>query len=321
MRVSRERLFHQAEATGFRPEVLEKVIHLLNLLDGFNKHPFLQGRLALKGGTALNLFLFDTPRLSVDIDLNYVANVDRDTMLAERPRLEEAIRAVCSREDFAIERAPTEHAGGKWLLRYDSALGHGGNLAVDLNFMFRVPLWAIAARDSRQVGSYSVRQVPVLDVHELAAGKLVALLARRQARDLFDAHRLLTSGQLDKNLLRVAFVVYGAMSRTDWRTVSARDISFDPVDLRNHLLPMLRSDFATGLDDPLGWAERLVTECRIAFRAVLPLSGDAREFLDHLLDNGEVRPQLLTRDSELADRIVQHPGLKWKAENVRTWHG
>jgi hypothetical protein len=37
---------------------LEKVIHLLNLLEGFNRHPFLKERLALKGGTALNLFLF-----------------------------------------------------------------------------------------------------------------------------------------------------------------------------------------------------------------------------------------------------------------------
>lgn len=98
MKVSRERLMDESQATGFRPEVLEKVIHLLNLLEGFNRHPFLKGRLALKGGTALNLFLFDVPRLSVDIDLNYIGAVDRDTMMAERPKVEQAIQAVCSRE-------------------------------------------------------------------------------------------------------------------------------------------------------------------------------------------------------------------------------
>jgi hypothetical protein len=41
--------------------------------------------MALKGGTALNLFHFDVPRLSVDIDLNYVGAIERDTMLAENP--------------------------------------------------------------------------------------------------------------------------------------------------------------------------------------------------------------------------------------------
>jgi hypothetical protein len=74
----------------------------------------------LKGGTALNLFRFEVPRLSVDIDLNYVGAVDRETMLAERPKVEEAIRAVCAREGFAIRRLPQEHAGGKWTLRYES---------------------------------------------------------------------------------------------------------------------------------------------------------------------------------------------------------
>lgn len=70
MKISRERLLAEAEATGFRAEILEKVIHLFGLLEGFRSHPFLKDRLALKGGTALNLFFFDLPRLSVDIDLN-----------------------------------------------------------------------------------------------------------------------------------------------------------------------------------------------------------------------------------------------------------
>jgi len=51
---------------------------------------------ALKGGTALNLFLLDMPRLSVDIDLNYLG-ADRDTMLADLPRVQQAVVAVCGR--------------------------------------------------------------------------------------------------------------------------------------------------------------------------------------------------------------------------------
>ena len=53
MKISRERLSAEAQATGFRPDVLEKAIHLLNLIERSQEHPFLKGRLALKGGTAL----------------------------------------------------------------------------------------------------------------------------------------------------------------------------------------------------------------------------------------------------------------------------
>ncbi|WP_455389460.1 nucleotidyl transferase AbiEii/AbiGii toxin family protein, partial [Petrachloros mirabilis] len=79
-------------------------------------------RLALKGGTALNLFYFDVPRLSVDIDLNYVGAADRETMLEDRPKLEEAVQAVCAREGFTVRRLPTDHAGGKWRMSYKSSL-------------------------------------------------------------------------------------------------------------------------------------------------------------------------------------------------------
>jgi hypothetical protein len=84
MRLSRERPQQEATTTGFRVEILEKVAQLLGLLDGFNRHLYLKGGLALKGGSAINLFVFDVPRLSIDIDLNYVGQLDRQAMLAER---------------------------------------------------------------------------------------------------------------------------------------------------------------------------------------------------------------------------------------------
>ena len=116
MRVSIQRLQAETEATGFRAEILEKVLHLLHLLGTIQTHPFLRGRLALKGGTALNLFLFDVPRLSVDIDLNYVGAGPRDEMMAERPKLEDALSAVFAREGFSVARIPGDHAGGRWAL-------------------------------------------------------------------------------------------------------------------------------------------------------------------------------------------------------------
>lgn len=316
MKISREALFTEAKTTGFRAEILEKVIHLIHLLEGFQSHPFLKERLALKGGTALNLFIFDLPRLSVDIDLNYIGNHERAIMLAERPKLEEAIRMVCAREGFLITRLPEEHAGGKWLLRYESAMGPGGNLQVDLNYMFRTPLWPVERRDSRMVGSYQARSIPILDIHELAAGKLAALLARETIRDLFDAYQLLTRKEFDREKLRLAFILYGAMNRKDWRTVSLNDVRFTTAGLEGQLLPMFRRNFPGTVEKPRQWIARLVEECRQGLSVLLPFTEAELEFMNLLLDHGEIRPGLLISDTELASKMENHPGLRWKALNV-----
>lgn len=315
LRLSVQRLQAEAEVSGFRAEVLEKVIHLLHLLGTIQTHPFLRGKLALKGGTALNLFLFDVPRLSVDIDLNYVGAGSREEMMAQRAKLEDALGAVFAREGFMVGRIPADHAGGRWALRYQSALGTGGNLEVDLNYMFRVPLWPLAPRDSCSIGSLRASGIPLLDIHELAAGKFAALLARMASRDLYDAHRLLTQCQFERDRLRVAFVVYGGINRKDWRTVSRDDVRAAPSEVRNQLAPTLRRDAIDGQTDT--WVARMVAECRDGLQAVLPLQEPEREFLDRLLDHGEVEPALLTGDPGLAERIRRHPGLEWKAQNVR----
>ena len=317
MNLSKERLRQVAEQTKFRPDILEKVIRLLNLLEGFQSHPFLKNRFVLKGGTALNLFLFDVPRLSVDIDLNYVASPKRDVMLAERPKFEEAIRAVCERDGFAIRRMPEEHAGGKWMLRYDSTVGGSANLEVDLNFMLRIPLWHPVSMDSKSVGVCQSRNIPVLDLHELAAGKLAALLARQAARDLFDAQLLLSRGNLDVTRLRLAFVVYGAMNRRDWRTVTPDDVSFDKNELEIQLRPVLREGGIPVSGEE--WGRELVEKCRHALHVVLPLNPAELEFLDRLLDHGEIVPTLLTADNVMAQQLSEHPMLEWKAQNVRQY--
>ncbi len=321
LRISPERLMAEAEATGFRADVLEKAAQLLGLLDSIQSHPFLRRKFALKGGTALNLFVFDVPRLSVDIDLNYVGAVSRDAMLDERPKLEDALQAVFSREDFGVRRAPPdEHAGGKWSLRYPAAIGQSGRVDVDVNYMYRVPLWPIATMDSRPLGSWQATGVPVVDVHELAAGKLVALLDRRKARDLFDSSLVLSMTGLDNEMLRTAFVVYGAMERRDWRTVSAEDVAFDSEELSGQLIPALRTVGTQSLD-AVGYGDTLVEQCRAGLGALLPFSDAERAFLDLLLDEGRLDSRLLTHDTALQERIQLLPLLEWKAQNVRRHRG
>ncbi len=317
MRLDPVQLQRAAAETGFQAAPLEKVLQLLELLDSLVSHPFLKDRIALKGGTALNLFLLELPRLSVDIDLNYIGAVGRETMLAERPRVEQAVQAVCHRLDLQVKRSAREHAGGKWRLSHRTADGRTGTIEVDLNFLLRTPLWPPVTRASLPLASFSTERVPILDLHELAAGKLAALFGRRASRDVFDAREILRRGGLDRLQLRLAFVVYGAMSRVDWRSIATTDIHVESEDLDRQLLPLLRADLAPARKDLDGWRDRLVAECRELLTAVLPLEPQELEFLDLVNARGEIAPDRLTGDPRLQSLIASHPGLQWKALNVR----
>ena len=321
MNLTLEELQREAAATGFLTETLEKALHLLALLDALRSHPFLRPRIALKGGTALNLFVFDAPRLSVDIDLNYVGTVDREAMVAERPKVEQAVQAVCGREGLRVTRVPGEHAGGKWRLTYVSASGRSGNLELDINFMLRVPLWPARPIDSRPVGFYQAKGVPMLDLHELAGGKLAALLSRTASRDLFDTCELLRREDLDRVKLRLAFVVYGAANRRDWRKVSPENVKVDTVEIQNQLLPTLRTTLEPSPRDVAAWGKKLVSECRDLLETVLPLTAEEQEFIAHLNDRGNIAPELLTSDPSMQATIREHPALRWKALNVRQHRG
>ena len=125
-------------------------------------------------------------------------------------------------------------------------------------------------------GRLGASRIPVLERHELAGGKLAALLSRHASRDLFDAHRLLTpseAAQLDRSRLRLAFVVYGGINRKDWRTVSPDDVDFTQQELEDQLVPVLRVAQAREIQRNPDWAPRLVRECRAALAVVLPLIG------------------------------------------------
>ena len=321
MILSSSEILSVAETTDFKADLIEKVFHLMNLLNKFNSHPFLKGKFALKGGSALNLFVFNIPRLSVDIDLNYIGAIDREKMLADRPKFEKAAQAVFSREGFTVRKKPVEHAGGKWRLGYQSFTGMSGNLEVDLNFMFRLPFWDVRFIDSQFFGDSRATNIPVLDIHELAAGKLCALLARQQGRDLFDSHQLLNHDDLEQTKLRLAFVVYGAMNRKDWRTVSLEAVDFTADDLSHRLLPLLSAGLSGTDESPASFGKRLVKECRERLSMVLPFTDSETEFLNLLLDRGEIVPSLLTTDKDLQERIIQQPLLEWKAFNVREYIG
>lgn len=319
MRLTGNELAREAAATGFQTEPLEKVIILLEVLEAIRSHPFLKERVVLKGGTALNLFRFDVPRLSVDIDLNYIGAVEREGMLADRPKIEQALHAVCGRVGVQPRRVPPDHAGGKWRMNFNRVAGGTSTLEMDVNFLLRTPLWPVDRVDSRPVGTFLATDIPILDIHELAAGKLAALLSRTASRDLFDASQLLRGGDLNAAKLRLAFVVYGGTSRKDWRTVSVDDVTVDAAEADAMLLPLLRGNETPRRSDLAQWAKALIADCRELLSMVLPLAEHELDFLERLNGRGEILPEALTRDDRLRDIIRTHPGLLWKALNVKQY--
>lgn len=101
-------------AESYDPSTVETVERLLELLSELAREPYLDPRLVLHGGTALNLFHGPVPRLSVDADLLYVGSSDRETMLAERPEVESSLCRVARSLGYQVGQVAPQrdtHAG------------------------------------------------------------------------------------------------------------------------------------------------------------------------------------------------------------------
>lgn len=306
-----------ADETGHQPGTLEKVLRLLDLLQEIARDPVLSELLALKGGTALNLFHLGLDRLSVDIDLNYIGALDRAVMETERPTVDAALNRLLVSQGYKVRRQPGEHAGGKWLARYASALGGNATLEFDVNYMARQPLFGAARMDSVPLGEMRASNVLVLDLHEIIAGKLVALIDRNAARDLFDARRILSIDGLDWSWIKAAVLAIGVCGRRDWRTTSVDAIKGDSRELRQKLAICLPRDRFAGKGDIDAWIEETVALCRGRFAFLFNLSVNEREFLDAVLDRGEIDADLLDVAPEIRVRIGAMPMLAWKCLHVR----
>lgn len=307
------------QQTGFDQLYIEKVLRLLGILELFFSNPVLKGKYVLKGGTALNLFYFQLPRLSVDIDLNYLGS-DREIMLADRREHETVLSELLLENGYNLKRVPDEHAGGKWRLGYRSYSGITQNIELDLNYMHRIALMPIEKRSSFPLGTFNVDNIPVLDIHELAAGKLCALIARCKPRDLFDAYHLLNHADLKTAILRKCFVVYAAFNKVDFSEVSGlEELKFDAQQFRQELMETLAHGSVN--ETPQVYLEKLLTGCRDKLNAVLPFSNAELEFLTAVNKRGEIKIELLDDSAQWHNAVSKHPMLQWKVFNVRKHYG
>lgn len=256
---------------------------------------------ALKGGTAINLFVRDMPRLSVDLDLVFADyTLPRDDALK---RINETIRqsvARLRRQGFQTHAPASADAGETKLLVRQGAI----EVKVEVNFVMRGTVHPVRkaaltqkARDTLQADL----EIPVVSIEDVYGGKLVAAMDRQHPRDLFDimqlfAHEGITAG------IRRAFVVYLASHNRPVHEVlfpSLRDIR---QEFEHNFAGM--SAEPVELDALLAARERTVRELQQG------LTADERQFLLSLVGAEPEWPLLGV------PHLEQLPGLRWKLQNL-----
>jgi predicted nucleotidyltransferase component of viral defense system len=186
------------------PTSSNQVRLLVNVLPSVATQPCF----ALKGGTALNLFVRNLPRLSVDIDLAYLPIADREASLAGIDKALENISAEITRTIPNVKVNPSFVHGTdkriKLLVSRD-----GVTIKVEVTPVLRGSVYESELRETspRVQAEFGYAQIQLLSFEDLYAGKLCAALDRQHPRDLYDIKILLENEGISEKL-KDAFIVY-----------------------------------------------------------------------------------------------------------------
>ena len=262
---------------------------------------FVDDTFALKGGTAINLFVRDMPRLSVDLDLVFPdCRLPRDEALG---RINEAIRQSVerlNRRGFQTHVPASGDAGETKLLVRQGAT----EVKVEVNFVMRGTVQPVRmasltpnARDTLEADI----EIPVVSLEDVYGGKLMAAMDRQHPRDLFDvmqlfAHEGITAG------IRRAFVVYLASHNRPVHEVlfpSLRDIRHE---FEHNFVGMTAEPVE--LDVLLAAREQMMRELQQG------LTDEERRFLLSLVT---AEPEWVLLDIPHVEKL---PGVRWKLQNL-----
>ena len=256
---------------------------------------------ALKGGTAINLFVRDMPRLSVDLDLVFVDHrLARDEALA---KINEAIRSTVDRlnkRGFQTHAATVADAGETKLFVRRGKL----EVKVEVNFVLRGtvrPIRSASLTAKAKEALLADLELPVVSLEDLYGGKLVAALDRQHPRDLFDVMQLFLHEGITPGIRR-SFVAYLACHNRPIHEVlspTLRDIS---GEYDNTFRGMTAEPVE--LEALLSARERMVAELQAN------LDAKEREFLLSLARN---EPDWTLLGIE---HLEQLPGIRWKLANL-----
>lgn len=290
-----------SKQNGFRAEILEKAYRLLHILSIIESLPELHQNLALKGGTAINFIYHNIPRLSVDIDFNFVGIVDKKEMLIRRKVLESILEKQWELVKYNAKINPS-YIITRYLLRYKNVFGGADQIKVEINYLDRIPVIRIVPGKLINLFESEQPTINTYTLEELFAGKVCALLQRYEPRDLFDVF-MLEKKDVDLALLRKLFVFYYCKN-ADPRDISlpkTLEISEDIAQRRlGQLLPK---------DQVLSF--NVMKQGVFSFLStLLKFTSSEREFITRLYEQGIYSPELLFGKVKYNPDIINHPGIQ-----------
>jgi len=259
---------------------------------------------ALKGGTAINFFVREFPRLSVDIDLVYLPVEDRPATLrgidAALQRIAAKVRRALPGSQVREQRLPGEKLVVKLAVR-----AGGAEITVEPNTVLRGALHPVTDRTltpkAVEVFGRSVT-MRVVSLPDLYGGKLCAALDRQHPRDLFDVHGLLQNEGLTDDIRR-AFVVFLASHDRPMNELLTPN--------RKNLKKVYADQFSGMTLDPVPLAVLEETREQLIAKINAELTKPEREFLLSL-KRLEPRWDLLG-----LPEVEKLPGPQWKLYNLR----
>ena len=303
-------LADMADSYRFQRDTLEKVIRLTKALEYFNINPLTKDTLALKGGTAINLGLFNLQRLSVDIDLDYTRSDSRGEMLEVREQITRDINKFMTTQGYHYsEKSKTTHALDSFVFTYENSGGNSDNLKIEINYLLRAHLFEPTHRQlSVGIPDKSVL-MNCLQPMEIFAAKINALLNRAAVRDLYDTWNMIRFGLFDESeeqLLRKSVIFYTALSAKDILENYPLDrINAFPLKrIKAELIPVLNKDEHVDF-------EVMKSEVTGYLKELLAPTKTEKEFLIAFKQK-IYKPELLFDDGQILSKIRHHPMIEWK---------
>lgn len=304
-----------AREQGFIRDNLEKVMRLVEILNYFHESPNLSKSLVLKGGTAINLTVFQLPRLSVDIDLDFSITCDRNTMLSIRQDVNAEILRYMGSEGYHLAPgSKNPHTLDSWVFHYTNAVGNNDSIKIEINYSDRCHIQPpVDVNVSIPfLNEITVRSLAPL---ELFATKINAVIGRGAARDIYDIYNMiehhLFESEGERTLLRKAVVFYLTVgsSRKDKGTPT-EFTKFQQIDklkfaqIRSQLLPVIKKDEKFDF-------EKAKTEVKDFLFNLLSLSESEKKYISDF-NSRKYSPEKLFSSPEIVERIQNHPMALWK---------
>lgn len=256
---------------------------------------------ALKGGTALNFFLWDMPRLSVDIDLTYLPIEPRQESLKN---ISDALLRIETAVGEAIPEVKVHARGIGGLASKLVVQGPDAEVKIEPNTVIRGATGKLATRDlsKKAVARFELDViVRTLSEPDLLGGKICAALDRQHPRDLFDIKHVLDGQGLTADI-RKGFLVHLISHDRPMHEVidpTRKDVR---AEFENQFKEM--TDEALEYDALVDARERLITKLKT------DLTEGERKFLVSIKEG---KPDWTLLDVSGAENL---PAVQWKLRNI-----